>query len=87
MDKYAVTDEVIKEPIKLPSVQPERKKGEWEVCNILDYAQRPSGRKILRCPFCGYLSNDFRSMSDYYHNLTNYCPNCGASMTKGETNG
>lgn len=62
----------------------ERKRGEWEVCNILDYAQRPSGRKILRCPFCGYLTDDFISKADYYHKLTRFCPNCGAYMRGGE---
>lgn len=56
--------------------------GRWEVCNILDYAQRPSGRKILRCSLCGYLTNDFRSMVDYSHELTNYCPMCGARMDR-----
>lgn len=60
------------------------KKGKWEVCDILDYAQRPSGRKILRCPFCGYLTGEFRSMVDYYHKLTHFCPNCGAEMEGGE---
>ena len=65
----------------MPSVQPERKKGKWEVCDILDYAQRPSGRKILRCPFCGYLTDEFRSRVDYYHKLTHFCPNCGADMS------
>ena len=60
--------------------EPERKKGKWEVRNILDYAQRPSGRKTLRCPFCGYLTGEFMSRIDYYHKLTNFCPNCGADM-------
>ena len=64
-----------------PSMIPERKKGKWEVCDILDYAQRPSGRKILRCPFCGYLTDEFRSRVDYYHKLTHFCPNCGADMS------
>lgn len=60
--------------------QPERKNGKWEICNILDYAQRPTGRKILRCPFCGYLTDEFRSMVDYYHKRTRFCPNCGNEM-------
>ena len=63
------------------SAKPERKKGKWKVCDILDYAQRPSGRKILRCPFCGYLTDEFRSRVDYYHKLTHFCPNCGADMS------
>ena len=60
--------------------EPERKKGKWEVYNILDYSQRPSGRKVLRCPFCEYLSNDFISIVEYHRALTNFCPNCGAKM-------
>ena len=60
----------------------ERKMGEWKVCDILDYAQRPTGRKILRCPFCEYLSDEFMSRVDYYRALTNFCPNCGADMRK-----
>lgn len=73
----AILSRVIKELQSMPSAE---KKGKWEVCDILDYAQRPSGRKILRCPFCGYLTGEFRSMVDYYHKLTHFCPNCGARM-------
>lgn len=65
-------------------MEPARKRGKWKVCDILDYAQRPSGRKILRCPFCKYLTDEFRSKVDYYHKLTNFCPNCGADM-RGES--
>lgn len=68
-----------------PSAEPQRKKGKWKVCDILDYAQRPTGRKILRCPFCGYLTDEFRGRVDYYLRLTHYCSNCGAEMKKGET--
>ena len=35
----------------------ERSRGKWKICNILDYAQRPTGRKILQCPFCEYLTS------------------------------
>lgn len=58
----------------------ERKKGKWKIYNTLDHAQRPSGRKVLGCPFCEYLSNDFMSIAEYYRVLTNFCPNCGADM-------
>ena len=58
----------------------ERKRGKWEVHNILDYAQRPTGRKVGKCPFCGYLTDEFMSRVDYYHKLTHFCPNCGAEM-------
>ena len=56
------------------------KHGEWLVLNILDYAQRPTGRKVGNCPFCGYLTGEFRRLLEAHHELTNYCPNCGAKM-------
>ena len=69
--------------IKALSTQLERKRGKWKICDILDYAQRPTGRKILQCPFCKYLTDEFKTRMDYYHKLTNFCPNCGADM-RGE---
>lgn len=84
--KFLEINKKISNSIKaLPSVDaPERKAGKWEVHDIRDYAQRPSGRKVLRCPFCGYLTADFRSIVDYNHNLTHFCPNCGAEMLGGD---
>lgn len=66
--------------------EPERKKGKWEVRNILDYAQRPTGRKLGECSVCGYLTDDFRTMIEANKKLTNFCPNCGAEM-RGEADG
>ena len=68
----------------LSPAQSERNKGKWQLCNILDYAQRPTGRRVLRCPFCEYLTDDFRTRMEYYHILTHFCPNCGAEMEGGE---
>ena len=68
------------------SAQPERKKGKWKVWNILDYAQRPTGRRVGECPFCGYLTGEFRLLLECSHELTNFCSNCGADM-RGEQDG
>ena len=65
------------------SAQPERKRGKWKVWNILDYAQRPTGRYVGECPFCGYLTDEFKGLSESRHELTNFCSNCGADM-RGE---
>ena len=62
---------------QMPTIE-ELKRGKWEVWNILDHAQRPSGRKVLRCPFCGYMTDAFMSREDYCHKMTHYCPNCGS---------
>lgn len=61
---------------------PERNVGKWEVCNILDYAQRPTGRRVGRCPYCGHLTGEFRKIIESSKELTNFCPNCGADMRK-----
>ena len=57
----------------------------WEIYDVIDYAQRPTGRKFAKCPFCDYLTDDFRMTDPCWRKLTNYCPNCGAKMI-GEEN-
>ena len=57
---------------RLPSAQPERKKGKWIVYKAPD--KYHCG--MVKCPFCG---EDMIAESDEY----NYCPNCGADM-RGE---
>lgn len=64
----------------LPSTEPERKKGKWKVWGIQDYAQRPTGRYVGECPFCGYLTGEFMRLPESGHELTNFCSNCGADM-------
>lgn len=54
------------------------KHGRWEIGNILDYASRPTGRKVGKCSVCGKLTPEWRRMTDY-HNWQ-YCPNCGTKM-------
>lgn len=63
-----------------PSVQPERKRGKWEML------QMPMSPPVYKCSVCG--SHALQSMTGclmnrhYEANLTNYCPNCGARMEK-----
>ena len=62
--------------MRLPSAQPERKKGEW--IDQDDGAYYP-----VECSECRKIPL-FDVYGDYI--LSNFCPNCGAKM-KGDTNG
>ena len=55
----------------LPSVEPERHQGEW----IEDGHERG----FSECSKCGYIAVSVLSERHY-----NFCPNCGAKMTRGE---
>lgn len=69
-DSY-YADSVKEEIDKVPSAQPERKKGAWI-----------NGGRIIRCNRCkiGYATvNGMKSALTY-----KFCPNCGADM-RGET--
>lgn len=57
---------------RLPSAQPERKKGKW--INVND--GKWNTFEVLKCSVCGELDNRM----DW---TDNYCPNCGADM-RGE---
>lgn len=65
---------------QMDSEETEHKVGKWIVLDIRDYAQRYTGRKVGKCPFCGYLTGEFRRLLESHHELTNFCPNCGAKM-------
>ena len=54
------------------------KHGQWLIYNILDYAKRPTGRKVAECSVCGQLTPDFRLITEEPN--WNYCPSCGAKM-------
>lgn len=58
------------------------KHGRWLIYNILDYAKRPTGRKVAKCSICGQLTPDFRLITEEPN--WNYCPNCGAIMDEVE---
>lgn len=83
---YCHPTNIAKELAKLPSVQPERKKGKWERHNTY-HGDDTSGfvDPDWRCSECGEQANvNVWSMYD----LTNYCPNCGADMRQeGEEHG
>ncbi len=59
-------NEIIDTIEKLPSAQPERKKGKWKLNKDGNWA----------CPFC-----EFDPYHDNMKGM-NYCPNCGARMVK-----
>lgn len=83
-DVKKVTDEVVKELKKLPSVQPERKSGKWIEIKRSDINPL-TGRcgVYVGCSECGApISTD--SQLDYIdESEANYCINCGADM-RGE---
>ena len=56
----------------LPSVQPQRMKGEWETIDGWD------GDEVYRCSVCGeeYVLIDGTPKDNGYH----FCPNCGSDM-------
>ena len=65
----------------LPSVQPERKKGQWERHNTY-HGDDTSGYidPDWRCSECGRRAN----VNEWFmYDLTDFCPNCGADM-RGE---
>ena len=75
----------LEEKAKLVKKQLEEKKMKWKIYDVLSYRQSPTGRHFAVCPFCNYLTDDFRMTDNYWKKLTNYCPNCGAKMI-GEEN-
>lgn len=84
--------EIIKEEVKaeLANKQLEEKKMnlkkgmKWKIYDVIDYRQSPTGRHFGVCPFCNYLTDDFRMTDCWWKKLTNYCPNCGAKMVEEE---
>ena len=59
---------------RLPSAQPERKKGKWIYKNDL---------KQFFCSECGFPSLTYDDRYIYSMDLPNYCEDCGADM-RGE---
>ena len=74
--RNAGIDYAIKQLEKLPSAQPEPKKGEWVEANI--------DSRYVTCSCCK--ENNIKGRMAYtpaYAATLNYCPNCGADM-RGE---
>ena len=61
---YCHPANIAKELEKLPSAQPERKRGKWI----------NNSPVTMKCDQCGYV------ISDWKWHESNFCPNCGADM-------
>ena len=61
----------------MPSVEPERKRGEWVKEDMSGYLT-PGGNSIYHCSECGRTEGPCP-----YPRLTDFCPSCGADM-RGE---
>lgn len=71
----------------LPSVQPERKKGEW----IRPFGAQTSSYRFL-CSECGEIAYQVTGNCGRKYKIPQkctykWCPNCGAEMTEGEDDG
>jgi hypothetical protein len=66
---------------KLPSAEPERKKGEWEEKQVIDDPDNGIPEwQSAKCSVCGkYLTTPYL----YYFDNYKFCPHCGADM-RGE---
>lgn len=62
----------------IPSAQ-ERKKGEWVKEDLSD-CLTPGGNSIYHCSECDHTEGPWP-----HPRLSNFCPNCGAEMEKGES--
>ena len=68
---------VINELENIPSVQPERPKGEWIQKPRYEDDEYPDVQPNLKCPFCGYEIG--------WCDMGNYCARCGADL-RGDEN-
>ena len=73
---YVMLSEVQMKLRKMPSVQPEQKKGKWIYKNDL---------KQFFCSECGFPSLTYDDRYIYSMDLPNYCEDCGADMRGEET--
>lgn len=63
---------------ELPSAQPERKKGEWIIHNVLGFNCHPTNRYFAECSECGTLTREWRG--NLFPPRLRFCTNCGAMM-------
>ena len=65
---------------KLPSAQPQRKKGEWEEIEVIQEAYDIAGVKtwasMMRCNQCGFTTFAIEGHFAQY----DFCPSCGEDM-------
>ena len=74
VDKNIMSYET-KKPTDFPTIEPERKTGEWVVTKTeraWNCAEYPTE---VTCSNCGYV--------EVYSRKYNFCPNCGADMREG----
>ena len=62
--------QVAREVLKLPTIEPQRKRGKW-----IEY-----DNSHCECPFCHEEWSYFNNEVEHF----NYCPNCGADMREPE---
>lgn len=64
---------------RLPSAQPERKRGEWEFYEdrspVWDIAGEKTWARVYKCSECGFVHAVIEDFGIYQ-----YCPQCGADM-------
>ena len=74
--KIINTDAIKNDIYQLPSVQPQRKKGKWNIRNLVNQFIKEQDIRILECSECGIARREL--LGDEFY--LNYCPNCGAYM-------
>lgn len=64
---------------KLPSAEPERKKGEWETVpwKIIEHGEVVVVGDAQRCSVCRHAEKGWKKEMKY-------CPNCGSEMSRGD---
>ena len=71
----------IQKILDIPSAEPERKTGKWTEKEVFDTKGQIEEWQSARCSVCGkYHTTPYL----YYFGNYNYCPNCGAEMTRGD---
>lgn len=75
--------QVAREVLKLPTIEPQRKKGEWIFKERREPVYDISGVKTwgiaYMCSECGFIHTVIEDFGQYV-----YCPNCGADLREGD---
>ena len=70
---------------RLPSAQPERKKGKW-IVGTVEHKYTHEHRDARQCSECGAMYFHYARQEDIEDVVPNFCPNCGADM-RGKLDG
>ena len=76
---------IVEEIEKLPSAQPERKKGKW-IVGTVEHKYTHEHRDARQCSECGAMYFHYARQEDIEDVVPNFCPNCGADM-RGKLDG